>query len=52
MQMRHLWRGHIMGKHDALNYLASTRILEFPRRCAIYEPTRQHRAFTWCSPAA
>jgi CRP-like cAMP-binding protein len=29
-----------MGKHDALNYLASTRILEFPRRCAIYEPTR------------
>jgi CRP-like cAMP-binding protein len=29
-----------MGKHDALNYLPSTRILEFPRRCAIYEPTR------------
>ena len=29
-----------MGKHDALNYLPSTRIFEFPRRCAIYEPTR------------
>jgi len=29
-----------MGKHDALNYLPSTRILDFPRRCAIYEPTR------------
>jgi len=29
-----------MGKHDALNYLPSTRILEFPRRSAIYEPTR------------
>jgi CRP-like cAMP-binding protein len=29
-----------MGKHDALNYLPSTRIQEFPRRCAIYEPTR------------
>jgi CRP-like cAMP-binding protein len=29
-----------MVKHDALNYLPSTRILEFPRRCAIYEPTR------------
>src|ERR1051325_9951538 len=30
-----------MGKHDALNYLPSTRILDFPKRCAIYEPTRQ-----------
>ena len=30
-----------MGKHDALNYLPSTRIFEFPRRCAIYEPTRE-----------
>jgi CRP-like cAMP-binding protein len=30
-----------MGKHDALNYLPSTRILEFPRRSAIYEPTRE-----------
>jgi len=29
-----------MGKHDALNYLPSTRILEFPSRSAIYEPTR------------
>jgi CRP-like cAMP-binding protein len=29
-----------MSKHDALNYLPSTRILEYPRRCAIYEPTR------------
>src|SRR4051794_18683093 len=29
-----------MSKHDALNYLPSTRILEFPRRTAIYEPTR------------
>jgi CRP-like cAMP-binding protein len=29
-----------MSRHDALNYLPSTRILEFPRRCAIYEPTR------------
>ena len=29
-----------MGKHDALNYLPSTRVLEFPKRCAIYEPTR------------
>jgi CRP-like cAMP-binding protein len=30
-----------MGKHDALNYLPSTRIVEYPRRCAIYEPTRK-----------
>jgi CRP/FNR family cyclic AMP-dependent transcriptional regulator len=29
-----------MAKHDALNYLPSTRILEYPRRCAIYEPSR------------
>src|SRR4051794_38964351 len=29
-----------MSQHDALNYLPSTRILEFPRRTAIYEPTR------------
>jgi CRP-like cAMP-binding protein len=29
-----------MGKHDALNYLPSTRILEFSRRIVIYEPTR------------
>jgi CRP/FNR family transcriptional regulator, cyclic AMP receptor protein len=29
-----------MTKHDALNYLPSTRVLEFPKRCAIYEPTR------------
>lgn len=29
-----------MGRHDALNYLPSTRIVEFPKRCAIYEPTR------------
>jgi len=29
-----------MSNHDALNYLPSTRILEFPKRCAIYEPTR------------
>lgn len=26
--------------HDALNYLPSTRIVEFPRRSVIYEPTR------------
>jgi CRP-like cAMP-binding protein len=26
--------------HDALNYLPSTRIVEFPRRAVIYEPTR------------
>jgi CRP/FNR family transcriptional regulator len=30
-----------MGRLDALNYLPSTRIMEFPRRCAIYEPGRQ-----------
>jgi len=29
-----------MSQHDALNYLPSTRILEYPRRTAIYEPTR------------
>jgi CRP-like cAMP-binding protein len=29
-----------MSRHDALNYLPSTRIVEFPKRCAIYEPTR------------
>jgi CRP-like cAMP-binding protein len=29
-----------MAKHDALNYLPSTRVLEFPKRSAIYEPTR------------
>jgi CRP-like cAMP-binding protein len=29
-----------MAKHDALNYLPSTRVLEYPRRCAIYEPSR------------
>jgi CRP/FNR family transcriptional regulator len=29
-----------MGKLDALNYLPSTRVVEFPRRCAIYEPAR------------
>jgi CRP/FNR family transcriptional regulator, cyclic AMP receptor protein len=29
-----------MGRLDALNYLPSTRIVEFPRRCAIYEPAR------------
>lgn len=29
-----------MNHHDALNYLPSTRILEIPKRCAIYEPTR------------
>jgi CRP/FNR family cyclic AMP-dependent transcriptional regulator len=29
-----------MSKHDALNHLPSTRVLEYPRRCAIYEPTR------------
>jgi CRP/FNR family transcriptional regulator len=29
-----------MGRLDALNYLPSTRILEYPRRCAIYEPAR------------
>lgn len=29
-----------MSHHDALNYLPSTRILEFPKRCAVYEPTR------------
>jgi CRP-like cAMP-binding protein len=33
-------QGLSMHRHDALNYLPSTRILEFPRRCAIYEPTR------------
>jgi CRP-like cAMP-binding protein len=26
--------------HDALNYLPSTRIVEFPRRSVIYEPSR------------
>jgi CRP/FNR family transcriptional regulator len=26
--------------HDALNYLPSTRVVEFPRRSVIYEPTR------------
>jgi CRP-like cAMP-binding protein len=30
----------VMGKHDALNYLPSTRILVFAKRTAIYEPTR------------
>jgi CRP/FNR family transcriptional regulator, cyclic AMP receptor protein len=30
-----------MSHHDALNYLPSTRILEIPKRCAIYEPTRE-----------
>jgi CRP/FNR family transcriptional regulator len=29
-----------MGRLDALNYLPSTRIVEFPRRCTIYEPAR------------
>ncbi|HLH17666.1 MAG TPA: Crp/Fnr family transcriptional regulator [Bryobacteraceae bacterium] len=29
-----------MGRLDALNYLPSTRIVEYPRRCAIYEPAR------------
>ena len=29
-----------MGRLDALNYLHSTRIVEYPRRCAIYEPAR------------
>jgi len=29
-----------MGRLDALNYLPSTRIMEYPRRCAIYEPAR------------
>lgn len=29
-----------MSKHDALNYLPSTRVIEYPRRTAIYEPTR------------
>jgi len=29
-----------MSNHDALNYLPSTRILEMPKRSAIYEPTR------------
>jgi len=29
-----------MSHHDALNYLPSTRIVEVPKRCAIYEPTR------------
>jgi CRP/FNR family transcriptional regulator, cyclic AMP receptor protein len=29
-----------MSRLDALNYLPSTRILEYPRRCAIYEPAR------------
>jgi len=29
-----------MVRHDALNYLPSTRILEFPRRSVVYEPTR------------
>jgi CRP/FNR family transcriptional regulator len=29
-----------MVRHDALNYLPSTRIVEFPRRSVIYEPTR------------
>src|SRR3954463_10174430 len=29
-----------MGHHDALNYLTSTRVLEFPRGCAIYDLTR------------
>jgi CRP/FNR family cyclic AMP-dependent transcriptional regulator len=27
-----------MRKDDALNYLPSTRIMEFPRRCVIYQP--------------
>jgi CRP/FNR family transcriptional regulator, cyclic AMP receptor protein len=29
-----------MARHDALNYLPSTRIIAFPRRSVIYEPTR------------
>src|SRR5689334_17836874 len=29
-----------MVRHDALNYLPSTRIIEYPRRSVIYEPTR------------
>jgi CRP-like cAMP-binding protein len=29
-----------MNHHDALNYLPSTRILEIPKRSAVYEPTR------------
>jgi CRP/FNR family transcriptional regulator len=29
-----------MGKLDALHYLPSTRVQEYPRRCAIYEPAR------------
>jgi CRP/FNR family transcriptional regulator, cyclic AMP receptor protein len=29
-----------MSNHDALNYLPSTRILEIPKRCAVYEPSR------------
>lgn len=29
-----------MSRLDALNYLPSTRIVEYPRRCAIYEPAR------------
>ncbi len=29
-----------MGKHDALTYLPSTRVLEFPRLSAIYEPSQ------------
>lgn len=29
-----------MSRLDALNYLPSTRIMEYPRRCAIYEPGR------------
>lgn len=27
-----------MQRHDALNYLPSTRIIEYPRRCVIYQP--------------
>ena len=34
-----------MGRLDALNYLPSTRIVEFPRRCAIYEPARPASRF-------
>jgi CRP-like cAMP-binding protein len=30
-----------MSRHDALNYLPSTRIVEYPKRCAIYEPSRE-----------
>jgi CRP/FNR family transcriptional regulator len=29
-----------MAKHDALNFLPSSRVIDFPRKCCIYEPTR------------